>query len=251
MTKKKKKKEALPGLIRGKLDALPWRWCPLSGTRPAPFAGRRSVAALGLFPCPLGNLVASISIPRPWGRPSYFVGSIAHVSPTRLGFWGHRASPALKRDKSTSFLWSYYSTRRGFCQDLFSFFFLFPEGWGLVAPADGGYPPSLLPQCGIEGGETRQPVLPHTGLTGPQASEEVPMEPDVFNFHGSDLLCFTVVIIPWGTGFVNPFFQIYLILFTLTILAPEYSAFPSFKNLRLGLTRVMVDSSPQKLMVIS
>lgn len=86
------------------------------------------------------------------------------------------------------------------------FFFLFLEGWGLVAPADGGYPPPLLPQCGIEGGETRQPVLPHTGFTGPQASEEVPMEPDVFNFHGSDLLCFTVVIILRATGFVKLFF---------------------------------------------
>ena len=50
------KKEALPGLIGGQLDALPWRWCPLSGTRPAPFAGRRSVAALGVVPLPLGEL---------------------------------------------------------------------------------------------------------------------------------------------------------------------------------------------------
>ena len=94
-----------------------------------------------------------------------------------------------------------------FVKVFFIFFFCSRRAGGLVAPADGGYPPPLLPQCGIEGGETRQPVLPHTGFTGPQASEEVPMEPDVFNFHGSDLLCFTVVIILRATGFVKPFFQ--------------------------------------------
>ena len=202
-----KKKRHCPASSGGSLTPFPGGGVHFRGHARLRLLAAGASRCWGSFPCPLGNLVASISIPRPWGRPSYFVGSIAHVSPTRLGFWCHRASPALKRDKSTSFLWSYYSTRRGFCQDFFFIFFLFPEGWGLVAPADGGYPPPLLPQCGIEGGETRQPVLPHTGLTGPQASEEVPMEPDVFNFHGSDLLCFTVIIIADPPRFVKAFFK--------------------------------------------
>lgn len=161
----------------------------------------------GGFPAPfsLGKVVRHALPADPW--PAIF-----NVPPGEGGPWyfGRSSAPVSQRDEVrgvTPFPWSYYSTRRGFCQDFFSFFFfLFPEGRGLVAPADGGYPPPLLPQCGIEGGETRQPVLPHTGFTGPQASEEVPMEPDVFNFHGSDLLCFTVVIILRATGFVKPFF---------------------------------------------
>ena len=57
-----KKKEALPGLIGGKLDALPWRWCPLSGTRPAPFASRRSVAALGWSAMPFRRTLGRLSL---------------------------------------------------------------------------------------------------------------------------------------------------------------------------------------------
>ena len=138
------------------------------------------------------------------------------VSPTfRLRGWdfGVIAHPLRSRGTSQPLFYGLIiAPGGGFVKSFFIFFFfffLFPEGRGLVAPADGGYPPPLLPQCGIEGGETRQPVLPHTGFTGPQASEEVPMEPDVFNFHGSDLLCFTVIIIADPPGFVKTFLKFF------------------------------------------
>lgn len=85
------KNEALPGLVGEKLDALLWRWCPLSGTRPVPFANRRNVAALGWLPLPLqgsrGRRIFNVpakaaasgtlgggSLPFPLGQLYYTIG---------------------------------------------------------------------------------------------------------------------------------------------------------------------------------
>lgn len=109
------KKEALPGLIGGKLDALPWRWCPLSGTRPAPFAGRRSVAALGVVchTLPADPWPAIFNVPPGEGGPWYFGRSSAPVS-QRDEVWG-----------VTPFPWSYYNRGCPVCQPFFQIFSVF------------------------------------------------------------------------------------------------------------------------------
>ena len=83
-------------------------------------------------------------------------------------------------------------------------------GRGLIAPDHGEELPPLFPQGRPPPGEVLPVGLPDLLHGVPRPSEQVLAEPEVFNCHHvNDLLCFTVVIIPWGTGFVNPFFHFF------------------------------------------